>query len=204
MAYLISPLPTKPDLTRQYVLDANIWFFLLFRKHKNVRSAEDGYRNFIHSFGKHCVKQGPIIKLPCFIFSEVLNRALRGIYYRNFFEIVKKEIRQGSKKYDGIDEKDYYKKLYKTSSQYLEDYKKIVSDIQSFSTFFEFQSDGIDRIINNQDMSDIPHQTLDFPDYMLLNFAKNNNYILLTDDGDFNVENVEILTLNEKLLKKSN
>jgi len=196
MSWLIKPLPDNPDFKRTYVLDSNIWFFILVNSLDEPRPEEEKYRNFLYKFGKKCVKQGPIVKLPCFIFSEVLNRILRGIFYPKF----KDKVNWSDPKYNYIEPNHRYKKVYKASSEYIDDYKKVISDFKAFEVFYDFQNDGIESILDKANLDDVVKTKLDFADYLLVKFAKNNDYVLVTDDSDFLVEDVEILTLNAKLI----
>ncbi len=46
----------------------------------------------------------------------------------------------------------------------------------------------------------IPH-IADFNDFYYARFCRNNGYSIITDDGDFKFEGVEILTINQELLR---
>ena len=59
--------------------------------------------------------------------------------------------------------------------------------------------DDVERTDIWEMLKRIPH-IADFNDYYYSRFCRNNGYSIVTDDGDFKFEGVEILTANSQLL----
>lgn len=68
--------------------------------------------------------------------------------------------------------------------------------------YFELTSDEAGSSVKLKDLLKSPPKGLDFNDYIVYQIAKKNGFTIVTDDSDFYVEDVEILTLNQTLLNK--
>lgn len=195
MSYNINSLPSKPDISKIYLLDTNIWFFLLTNFYKKTDKIQSEYEEFFHKLCK-AGKSIPKIKLPSFIFSETINRYLRSISMEMY--ALKKNEQELMKK----NKTEYYKNHYKKSSEYNLDYNLLCDNIKNYSMFYDLINDSFDTIFDKNSLQEAVVGELDFPDYLLYKIALTNNYTIVTHDSDFFVENVEIFTLNKSLLEK--
>jgi predicted nucleic acid-binding protein len=196
MAYFIKPLPIKPENDKIYILDTNVWFYLINSSIKiTPDEVQSRYIDFVYKLGKACLKS-PKIKLPSFIVSELLNRYLRYFSMKNF------ALRQNQIDLMNKDPNDYYKKIYKKSEIYSTDYEIICENIKDFSTYYDFIDDEFSSILTKSTLHYINQGELDFIDYLIYKLAIKYKYTIITNDSDFYVEDVEILTLNSALLSK--
>lgn len=178
---------------RRYLLDANVWIFTLEAENadkENPRTAP--YVNFIERLKN--AAGSPKIVLPAAVLSEVTNRLLRDTYFKLFVEEHKTLPFQDSERYN-------YKNIYREHEQFGIDYGSLLYNIKSYNNNFDLISDEfadlkVKEVFNN------PIVRLDFTDWLLVKLAKKHNYIIVTDDADFLVEDVPILTNNRNLLNK--
>ena len=190
MAFNIKDIKQHSLKSGTYLFDTNIWIYILF-KIPSPGSYTEGYLTFFGDFRKSSEK--PKIAITSQIVSEILNRYFRDIGFPKF--CLQK----------GIDDcKENYKKHYKTSPEYIVDYGKICSDIDAYSEILIPVNDGLGTDFTLSDILCPPEtQKLDYADRYYYLIAKKKGYMIVTDDADFFVEDVPILTLNAKLIKKA-
>ncbi len=191
--YSIAKL-TDFDLTdppkKKFLLDANIWINVIRSSNKNKEKAEL-YREFFFEL-VDC--KGANIILPALVVSEVMNRLLREIYLKKFIE------RIGAK--EPLDSK-FYKEQFRPSNEYRSGCMLIADEFKTYLQSLELKNDEFGKSIKYKHVLSKFDFGLDFNDSFLYYLAKKNNYIIVTDDGDFCVKGVDVLTLNKELLKKS-
>ena len=97
----------------------------------------------------------------------------------------------------------------------------IVTDFKTFRASADFKNIAIEIAVNirkivrfskicNHELSDIAlfevsddfeNGIYDFNDLIITEICKDKNLILVTDDGDFKDSNIEVVTVNNKMLK---
>ena len=99
--------------------------------------------------------------------------------------------------------KSYYKEVYRSSEQFRKDYISLCEDIKAYQNLYKLFSDGFGMEIRQKDILTSPPVSLDFNDYYYYKMALQNNFTIVTDDKDFFVPDVEILTYNNQLIDRA-
>lgn len=86
----------------------------------------------------------------------------------------------------------------------MSDYISLCEDIKTYEDFYTLFPDGLGTDIKQKDILTSPPQSLDFNDNYYYKLALKNNFTIVTDDKDFFVQDIEILTYNNQLIEKAN
>lgn len=86
----------------------------------------------------------------------------------------------------------------------MSDYISLCEDIKTYEDFYTLFPDGLGTDIKQKDILTSPPQSLDFNDNYYYKMALKYNFTIVTDDKDFFVQDIEILTYNNQLIEKSN
>jgi predicted nucleic acid-binding protein len=190
MAYNIRSIDMAGLAKKKYFFDANLWLKIL--KPQLVLSPKD--KKYIDFFEKFKTSQNhPRIAVTTLVLAEVINRYLRDVTYPLFCK------KQGQINPD----KSYYKEVYRSSAQFTSDYISLCEDIKAYQNFYDLVADGLGTEIKQKDILTSPPQSLDFNDNYYYKMALKHGFTIITDDKDFFVENVEILTFNNQLIEKA-
>lgn len=198
MAYIAFAIRTyQPVAGRKYLFDANAWIYILEADLELTNNS--GRKGIDYADLLQRIKQAgspkPKVVLPALVLSEVVNRLLRSYYFPLFIQNHKTLLTPGS-------DAQNYKLVYRPHEQFKTDYGFILYNIKAYHNLIELISDGFDElaiktVFNNTDA------TLDFNDWVLVQIARRNNYILVSDDGDMLGKDITVVTGNPKLLAGS-
>lgn len=195
MSYQISSIKDRiPSSGTKYLLDTNVWYYILEGTSKDYQGV---YLDFFDAIKNFSGSPKPKVVLPTTVLSEIINRLLRDIRFREF-----KDNPDNLEKIAGIEERRIYKDVYRNDEQFRIDYRSICNDIKSFHYILEFVGDEFETF-RIKDILSNPPLNLDFNDFIITKIAKKNNFTIVTDDADFLVEDINIVTANNKLIKKS-
>lgn len=162
----------------QVLVDANVWLYMFPAPGNTTHSFAKTY-----SKGFQNLKQANAVPvLDHLILSEYLNRYCRIEYDANFKHVHPKY------------------KDFRNSSDFVsiaEDAHVFAKKILSFCQTHALQADQID-LIAVLDAFKSAH--MDFNDAVIVEVCKKNNLKLMTNDGDFTLGGIELLTTNHKLL----
>lgn len=182
----------KLESDKKYFLDANIWIFVIAQPN----NIPNKIKKYLELFEKILEDSSIKIVVPALLISEVVNRILKSVYYPEFLR----------KK--GIDKNtvgsDYYKTFFRPSQDYVDALSTLTDDFLAYKDHVEFISDGFGDIISQDDILTNISNTLDFNDNYYYHLCQKRNYILVTDDSDYWVEDTKIVTLNNKLIENQN
>jgi len=199
MPYNIQDLSKeKVANSTKYFFDANVWLYVLDPAFRMSKTDED-YISFFEAVAKH--NNNTKIVMSSFLISEVINRYLRDIGMKKYAR------EQGDVMYDPKTAQlhplpgSYFKKKYRPSSQFSIDYERICDELKAFHSCIEFVSDEFNQF-RVKDILKKPNAKLDFNDSLAVRISQKNGYVIVTDDSDFWVENVLVLTKNKELLQK--
>lgn len=193
MSYNITSIQNEyPKSGNKYLLDTNIWYFILEGKTKPYQKAYLDFFDFIKNFTGDTK---PKVVLPVLVLSEIINRLLRDIRFREFKN-------ENPLKIAGIEDRKIYKEVYRIDEQFRIDYEMICYDIKSFHSILEFVDDDFSEF-KFKDILSKPPLGLDFNDNIITKIAKKKGYSIITDDADFVVDNIPILTCNNRLIQKA-
>jgi len=175
-----------------YFLDANIWLKVLSPKNKS--SFKD--KAYLELFGKIIKNTKARIVVPALVVSEVINRIIREVHYQ-------KHIRKVQKQKPGFNpDGSYYKNVYRSSIDYRVAYNLICDDLKSYNTSIDLINDEFGSSFKFKHVLTNPPTSLDFNDYYYYNLCKKKGYFLVTDDKDFWVEDVSVITMSQTLHDK--
>lgn len=192
MEYQISDIQSlSPEKGKKYFFDANVWFF--YFNTLKPRSRQKKYIRFLEEILEFNDSPKPKIVISNMLISEVINRSLRSIEMPKYA----KSLGLASNKIP----RDFYKKTYRVSDKFCFDYEKHCNNFRNLIPYFEFSKDCSD-VLRPKEILNTSILNLDFNDQLFFQFAKKYGYIVVTDDGDFWVKNVKIITANNKLLSK--
>lgn len=174
-----------------YLLDANIWLNIL-TPHNTKNTKESTYIKLFEVIKSNTKAR---IVLPSLIVSEVVNRILREVYMNKF---IKKE------KIDKLSiNSGFYKETYRKTEHFRISYNMLVDDIKSYNSTVDLINDGFgDELKYKHVLSNLP-TGLDFNDNYYYLLAKKREYIVVTDDKDFWVQDIKIITQSQTLIDKS-
>ena len=176
----------------EYFLDANIWLIILQPKislsHNEIK--------YIAFFEKIIANTKCKIVLSSLVLSEVINRILRDVHMEKYIRKLEKEDP------NIIIEKGFYKNTFRNSDAFIEAYSLISQDIKNYHNSIKLIGDGFGSDFRYKNILDNLPKGLDFNDYYYYNLCKKYNYILVTDDKDFWVENIKVVTLSVTLITK--
>ncbi len=177
----------KLDESMKYFLDANVWIFAL----GNPPSPNTPGEEYI-KFLDRLIESGTPIYSHTILISEVFNALMR-INFQDFLKT--EEYRTGRK--PQLD----FKKDFRGKTEYLDALSRFKSDIQAYLPSIHLIDKEIEFELGYL-VENIPSSS-DFNDYLFYEMAISQNLTVVTDDGDFNFSDIEILTQNSWLIKNS-
>jgi hypothetical protein len=182
----------SPQENTNYLLDANIWIFIL----AGTRYPhQQKYLDFVGKIPRmDAVGQSKII-LPSAVLSEVVNRMMKDVFMEEFAKKFWKEI---DPNLSGKPNK-LFKDCYRSHPQYEKDFEILLADMNAYSKYVITISDDFAGI-SIADIKNSPPIQLDFTDYTISRLARDSQYVIITDDGDFKGDDNHILTMNRSLL----
>ena len=176
---------TSPKSGDIYFFDANVWLWLLGIKQK-LEPHESRYIAFFQAVAKlDCV-----IILPALLVSEVANRKLKFEMYN-----------YARKKGDKLDE-TYFKQKYRYTQECKTALQTIYDDIGIYARSCTLVNDKFgEQDFKQVDLFITTGPLLEFNDHYLFKLAKDSGAKIVTHDKDFKVEDVEICTYNNQIIK---
>jgi hypothetical protein len=188
MAFLITDVKNEnPKSGTSYLFDANIWLAILDENFK--KSFYNSSINFFNKIINNSVVNGAKIAIPSMLLSEVINRLLKDVYFIEYLS-----------ENSNLEKTNYiYKNVYRKSDKYKEDLEIICSSIRDYHQHIHFVSDNANKYTCKQLIKNIPVH-LDMNDYMYTKIAKEQGLVIVTNDGDFQVEDIPIYTSHNGLL----
>lgn len=175
-----------------YLLDANIWLKVLIPKN-NLSYKDKAYLSLFYKIINNTKTR---IVLPALVVSEVINRIIRQVYYEKHLN----KLRESNSSF--VPDNQYYKDVFRRSIDYKIAYNLICDEIRNYNTSIDLINDEFGSTFKFKHILNNPPMSLDFNDYYYYNLCKKKGYFLLTDDKDFWVENVKVVTMSKTLLDK--
>ncbi len=181
---------STPQDNRKYLFDANVWLSVL----DDFYLTSGRYKPYIEFFNKiitNKIAPTATIVIPSLLISEIINRVMNDIYYYHFC--------LDNEPPPGMTKQQHFKKVYRSSENYVSDLEELCSNIRDYHNKITFISDDLDQYTCKALIKNIPSH-LDFNDYVYSKIALKQNLIVVTNDADFKVENIEILTTHPSLI----
>ncbi len=176
------------DKKKTYFLDSNVWLKILapktYRKNKD-KSYVDLFDQIIENNAK--------IAISSILLSEIINRILRDVYYQKFL-----------RKNPNIENDNRaYKTHYRASKDYAIDYSMLCYDIKNYSSNIILLNDKLgDKKFKLSNILTEDIGALDFNDFYYYKLCKELEYSIVTDDKDFWVKDVQVITESKTLIDK--
>lgn len=191
---IVSIRDLPPEEGKSYFFDANVWIDLLLPP-VGVTSSIKEYSNFFEavvSLGSNpMAKKKPVIIITNLLMSEIFNR-----YTRNKAKLY----RSKSVGFNHLSDTKFYKDIYRQSNNFLKDLEVFKDNILAYEDVLKTvqTEDCCEPSEVLQNLS----QQMDYNDYVYYRLCLKHRISLVTNDGDFKVPDVEIITANNKLLRK--
>jgi len=176
----------------KYFVDANVWIYSL-QKFEDLEPWEDNYYQFFFDIIDSILTPKPKVLLPAILLSEIINTYLRKFAipeYRLLNSVPANIITD-------------FKRDYRPTQHYKDSYEKMMDDISGLHASIDFLDDRAiahdSAILLNKSIG-----TFDYNDHLYyslcVEFNKSERLIMVTNDGDYQVNDFEIITSNRTLL----
>lgn len=190
--YNIRPLHFHSPKDNGYIFDSNIWLSVIApSNYKKIN------KRYIDLFEKVHSRDNADIILCSVQASEIFNRVLRDVY-------MVKYAKSNNIPISNIRTVGYFKEKYRPTDHCKNAYEAIVDDFEIYAESLIYEPDKFHVTNEWSHFLDSIKLGLDFNDYLLFDLALKNNYTIVTNDSDFWVKNVEVVTANKKLIDKFN
>lgn len=190
MPFLVDDIrKAQPQDGYKYLFDTNVWLAVLDPIFNDQYYAP--YVNFFNGIINDN-KSKAKIAMPGLLLSEIINRMLNDIYYKEFCISNPCPVDKNKSW--------HYKKIYRVSSNYKSDLDDVCASIRDYHAKIEFVSDNLFKYSCKQLIKNIPLH-LDINDYLFCKMALEQNLIIVTNDADFIIEDIHILTARKELLR---
>lgn len=203
MAYLISDIRSLPvEDFPLYYCDANVWIATLKLYGNGVAdSYELPYQTFVEAIVNlnenndpqqiKKIKNKPKIILSSLVLSEIINSFMRNVAMKAYFG--------GNDEYKKHD----YKKDYRDNpvSNYKKELTNLCTDISSFEDYTILEQDDFVNMKPYSWINQLSSLDADFNDLYYYKYLKSKGIPFVTNDKDFNFQDIPIITANPKLLK---
>ena len=208
MAYNIHNIKNFTVMDREiYFLDSNVWIWYLMaeqfgddilKKDKEKWKKQKYYVEFVRSIvtlnaytDKKAIKtltHQPKIVLTSLLISELINRYLRLSMEDHIDSLETAKERN-----------EYTFKKFRDTLYYQEQHRYIISVFQEMSHLLHFIDDEFNALKPLELLANLTDK-YDFNDFYYYNLLKNKNITIVTDDGDFKFEDMEIVTYRYDLI----
>lgn len=195
---------TKVKENHYYFLDANVWIYAM--NTTCMPNAKDKgnsiYSNFFFEITDSAFKPRPRIIMSSLLMSEIINTYLRKFALPDY--IYKTYTSKGGHLPSNFDyKKDYRNKA--NSDHFAKQYELIRNEIKTYHESIEVVDDSFIELKPFQLLKSCP-TSQDFNDYYYYMLCKKltkkyANFSFVTNDGDFKINDFEILTTSTSLLE---
>lgn len=175
-----------------YFVDANVWIYSL-QGDTTLQHWQQRYSDFFYDIIESTLDPKPKVVIPTMLFSEVLNTWLTNIAMPEY------KIIQGI----APNVQFKFKRDYRPTQHYRDNYEKVCDDILSMKDSITFINDS--KVVAHPPLYIAPIvDPFDFNDYLYYQickeFQKDSPISIVTNDGDFQVNDIPIITANNTLL----
>lgn len=191
---------TSPQKGKSYFLDANVWLMLIQGKEK-IKPYERAYIDFFEKLIKLIEESKkedkPKIIVNSLLISETFNAFLRA-EFKAYKESEKH--RPSNKKSNQEIDKLSFKKDFRPLTEYTEAREDFTANMMAYweyITWLKEEEAKVDLYYLIENLSG----NIDFNDFYYYEVCLENDYFLVTNDGDFQVDGISILTCNNQILR---
>ncbi|MFM1755106.1 MAG: hypothetical protein RLZZ236_2045 [Bacteroidota bacterium] len=183
-----------PESFSHYFFDSNVW--IAFLKYNRKNNADRRFTPYIDFFEgvvqlneitdpklQRKVKHIPKIVMTSMLLSEIINTYLRVVAMPSFLNKPNSDFK-----------KEYRNNIHKQL-------KILLDDLKSYSFIYEYVKDDFNELNPMELLSDL-NRKVDFNDLYYMKLMEKYQYVIVTDDGDFDSHEITVLTENKNLLSK--
>jgi len=190
LAYNITELTRTTAVRSQaYFFDANVWIYYMQNIYA-LNSLEQLYVDFFDEVINSRIDPNPTILMPTILLSEIVNTYLRQVAMKDYIQA------------NGINTSIDYKRDYRPTTHFQHAYAQVLDDVFAFEDMFENVNNS--TLVANSKFIKSNTNSIDFNDsayyHYCLEYSKKKPVTFLTNDKDFTVENIHILTNRPELL----
>ena len=176
----------KPASGRLYFLDSNVWLHILA---ESPEPRVQPYLDFWNQLVELSDGTTPVVAATSLLIAETFNAHLKSGFRRY-------EKEHPAPRGQSLN----FKRDYRDTADYKRQRDNFLYQFGAYQSYVSIVSDDVDRTDVWQMLERIP-SIADFNDFYYSRFCRNNGYSIVTDDGDFKFKDVEILTINQELLR---
>jgi len=176
--------------SQYYFIDANVWIYAL-QGDDLLKYWQKKYTNFFYDIIDSKLEPKPKILMPSLLFSEILNTFLKQIAFSEY-----KLLNNPSSDFK-------YKPDYRNDEHYKDNYERVCDDINGYRESILFIND--ESLLSDPPLYLSPAvHPFDFNDFFYYQickeFQKTNPITIVTNDCDFQTNDIPIITINRTLL----
>lgn len=184
MKYNIETIKKDTPIKGVFFFDTNIWIHVV----APTFSSRSEAAKYISFFDKVFKSPSAKIAVSSVLVSEIINVYIKRIAFNLY------QAESGTT----ISASDF-KSRYRPTDHYLNHYEIICDEIDQRKDKFIFLPDPLERLSLNDAFAS---KRLDFNDYIFHKLCVESGTTFVTDDGDFLLPDIPILTLNQNLYKR--
>lgn len=185
MDYDIKRIDKTTPIKGVFFFDTMIWLDILAPKFSKDNNRKNKYISF---FDKVNSSPSAKIAVSALSISEVTNTYFKTVAIRMYEKEENTKVLPNE-----------FKTKYRPTEHFKNQYQIVCDEIEARADSLEFSN----YTLKEADLTDaVNYPKLDFNDYCYYKMCQENSFTLVTDDGDFFVRNVPILTLNKRLIDK--
>lgn len=184
MAYTIDTIKKDTPVKGVFFFDTNVWIHVIAPTFSN----DTGSNKYISFFDKVFEGKSTKIAVTSVLISEIINTYMRQVAFKLYM----------SEFNTTIDPKDF-KSRYRSTLHYSEHYALVCDELDQRKDKFLYLADPLENFSFTEPQE---NQRLDFNDFIFHKLCSEQAITFVTDDGDFFLEDISILTLNQNLYKR--
>lgn len=168
-----------------FFFDTMIWLNIVAPSFGGLNQREINYTNFFDKVYKGTSSK---IAVSSVLFSELTNLYMRRVAVKLYETEENTTVNYNE-----------YKTKYRPTQHFKEHYQIVCDEIESRSDSFVYCEDLASSYEATEACN---YPKLDFNDFTYYQICRSSDYTLVTDDSDFYVKDIKILTLNDPLYKR--
>lgn len=184
MNYNIELIQKDTPIKGVFFFDTNIWINVIAPKFSD---SADSFK-YASFFDKVFSSPSARIAMSSVLVSEIINLYIRRIAFKLYQD----------ENHGKIPHSDF-KSRYRPTEHYLNHYKIVCDEIDQRKDKFDYLPDPLQTMGLNEALA---QKRLDFNDFVFHKLCQDHPVIFVTDDSDFFLPDIRILTLNHKLYKR--
>lgn len=184
MRYNIDFIKKDTSIKGVFFFDSNIWIDIIAPSFSENKHKE----KYISFFEKVCKNKSSKIAICSVLISEIINVYLKRIALKIYEQENNTTVHYNE-----------YKTKYRITQHFKDQYQIVCDEIDARSESFQYANDPI----KNLDLLTASENSkLDFNDFIYYKICQENDFIMVTHDTDFDMKDISILTLNDRLYKQ--